>query len=156
QRRHHLLDAGVVEGKIKPGECRQRLFDHHFDIALFRDVGFDEDRFAAQGFDLGDDVMAFLLAASTNDDLRAVFGKLDCGGATNTGIAASNQCDFSCKFTHKVLLIELIDYHVTVMVGEETECFSFCELTAISASVRASTTMRPARWTVRSRSHSKR
>jgi hypothetical protein len=47
--------------------------------------------------------MAFLLAASANDDLRALFGKLDCGGAANTGIAASDQCDFSDKLTHSML-----------------------------------------------------
>src|SRR5438046_2614138 len=68
----------TVEGKIEPAECRQRLCDHHFDIALFRDVSFDEDRLAAQRFDLGDDVMAFFLAASADDDLRAMFGKLEC------------------------------------------------------------------------------
>jgi hypothetical protein len=53
-----------------------------------------------------------------------VFAKLDSCGTANTGIAAGNQYDFSCKLTHKIL-IELIDYHVTVMFGEETVCFSF-------------------------------
>ena len=47
KRHQQLLDAGVVESKIEPAECRQCPFDHCFDITLFRDVGFDEDRFAA-------------------------------------------------------------------------------------------------------------
>jgi hypothetical protein len=48
--------------------------------------------------------MAFFLAASTDDDVRALFGKLDCGGAANTGIAASDQCNLSYELTHGVLL----------------------------------------------------
>jgi hypothetical protein len=48
--------------------------------------------------------MAFLLAASTDDDLRTLFGKLDCGDTANTGIAASDQGNFFCKMTHSVLL----------------------------------------------------
>jgi hypothetical protein len=48
QRSRRLLDAGVVEGAIEPAECRQCPVDDRFDIALFRDVGCDEDGFAAQ------------------------------------------------------------------------------------------------------------
>ena len=47
--------------------------------------------------------MAFFLAAPADDDLRALFGKLDCRSAANTGIATGDQCDFSYELTHKVL-----------------------------------------------------
>src|SRR5882724_6001862 len=103
QRSQRLLDAGVVEGKIEPAETRQRPSDHRLDIALFRDVGLDEDRFAARRFDLGDDGIAFCLAASADDDLRALFGKRDCGRTANPSIAAGDQGDFPRKLTHAVL-----------------------------------------------------
>src|SRR5438552_2297910 len=103
QRSQRLLDAGVVEGTIEPAESRQRPSDHRLDIALFRDVGLDEDRFAARRFDLGDDGIAFCLAASADDDLCALFGKRDCGRTANPSIAASDQGDFPRKLTHAVL-----------------------------------------------------
>lgn len=40
-----------------------------------RDIGLDEDRFAAQGFNFGEDLMAFLLAVPADHDLRAPFGQ---------------------------------------------------------------------------------
>src|SRR4029450_1969449 len=144
QRCQQLLDTGVVEGKIKPAECRHGPFDHRFDIARFRDVGFDEDRFAAQGLDLGDDSIAFFLSASTDNDLGALFRKLNCGGTANTGITASDQCDFSYKLTHRMLLH--IDFPPLVFVTCHsypfivvflTESLSISGLTTISVSVRA-------------------
>src|SRR6185503_14909230 len=77
KRRLHLLNAGVVEGKIEPAEGRQRLIDHRFDITRFRDVGFDEERITAEGLDLGDDFTAFLFTSSADDDLGSLFGELD-------------------------------------------------------------------------------
>ena len=72
-------------------------------VPLFRDVGCDEDRVAAQGVELGDDVTAFLLAASADDDLRPLCSKLNGGGTANPRIAAGDQDDFSCKLTHTML-----------------------------------------------------
>src|SRR5437016_4353680 len=103
QRCQRLLDAGVVEGAIEPAEFRQRPLDHRLDIALLRDVGLDEDRLAPRRLDLCDDCTAFLLAASADDDLRALSGKLYCGRTADPGIAAGDQDDPSRKLTHDTL-----------------------------------------------------
>jgi hypothetical protein len=87
----------------EPAECRQCPVNHGFDITFFRDVGSNEDRFAAQGVDLGDDVTTFLLTACADDDLRALFGKFDGGGTANPCLTAGDQCDFPCRLTHKML-----------------------------------------------------
>jgi hypothetical protein len=47
--------------------------------------------------------MTFLLAAPADDNFRALFGKLDCGGTADTGISASDQSNFSYELTHRVL-----------------------------------------------------
>jgi len=47
--------------------------------------------------------MAFCLATSADDDLRAKFRKLPRGRTANPSIAASDQNDFACKLTHDIL-----------------------------------------------------
>src|SRR5205807_2952012 len=98
-----LLNSGVVEGTIEPTEGRQRPLDHRFDVALFGDVGSDEDRLAAGGRDPGDNFLAGSLTASADDDLRALLGKFDCGGTADPGIATSDEYDSACNPTHEIL-----------------------------------------------------
>src|SRR3989442_2359089 len=92
-----------VEGAIEPPEGRQRPFDHRFDVALLRDVGSDEDRLAAGGLDPRDDFLALSLAASADDDLRALLGEFECGGTADPGVATSDEYDAACNVTREVL-----------------------------------------------------
>src|SRR5262249_34958294 len=103
QRSQHLLDTGVVEGTIEPAEGRQRAFDHRFDVALLRDVGTDEDRLAAGGLDPRAAFLALSLTASADDDLRALLGELDCGGAADPGVPTSDEYDSAYNLTHETL-----------------------------------------------------
>src|SRR6185503_9036975 len=97
QGRERLLDPGVVERTIEPAEGRERPLDHRPDVALLRDVGSDEDRLAASRLDARDDFLAFGLTASVDDDLRALLGELDCGGAADPGIASSDEYDSAAQ-----------------------------------------------------------
>src|SRR5881628_3111744 len=95
--------SGVVEGAIEPPEGRQRPIDHRFDVALLRDVGSDEDRLAAGGLDPRDDFLALSLAASADDDLRALLGEFECGGTADPGVATRDEYDAACNMTREVL-----------------------------------------------------
>src|SRR5206468_4514184 len=88
---------------IEPTEGRQRPFDHRFDIALLRDVGSDEDRLAAGGFDPSDDFLALSLTASADDDLRPLLGEFDCGSTADPGVATSDEYDSASNLTHAIL-----------------------------------------------------
>src|SRR5215470_10414767 len=72
-------------------------------VALIRDVGSDEDRLAAGGLDPRDDFLALSLTASADDDLRALLGELDCGGAADPGVPTSDEYDSACNLTHETL-----------------------------------------------------
>src|SRR5438093_10607945 len=103
QRSQRLLDPVVVERTIEPAEGRQRPFDHRSDVALLRDVGSDEDRLAAGGFDSSDDFLALSLTASADDDLRPLLGEFDCGSTADPGVATSDEYDSASNLTHVIL-----------------------------------------------------
>src|SRR5262249_32184709 len=89
-----LLEARVVERAVEPSVGRERPRDERLHVALPRDVAPDEDRVAARSLDPGDDLLAFALPAPVDDDLRALLGEFDGGGATDAGVATRDENDF--------------------------------------------------------------
>src|SRR5262245_65911641 len=65
-------------------------------VALIRDVGSDEDRLPAGCLDPRDDFLALFLTASAADDLRALLGEFDCGGAADPMVPTSDVCYTTC------------------------------------------------------------
>src|SRR5262249_9154392 len=82
----------------------ERLAHHRGNVTLPGDIGLDEDRVSARCLDLLDDLMAFVLAAAGDDNLRRESGKLDCRGTANARVTAGDQCHLSFELVHPLSL----------------------------------------------------
>src|SRR6202011_4492630 len=69
------------------------LVDQILHVALVADVGVDEFRFRAERTQLGDEPLAFVIAAAGNDEAGTFAGEGERGGAADAGECACDQND---------------------------------------------------------------
>ncbi len=79
--------AGGVDGGIETAEACDGLVDQIADVVLAADVGADESRLGTEAAELGFERVALRFPAAGDDDVRALLGKGDGGGATDAGQA---------------------------------------------------------------------
>ena len=72
--RGELVDARVVHEDVEPAERLVRFFEEPCDVFGVRQVGLHGHRFAALGFDLGDDCVGRSLARTVVDNDRGAAG----------------------------------------------------------------------------------
>ena len=77
--RPHPLHAGVVEGDVEPAEFFDRKIDHPFHVRIFRHVGADERRLAAEFLNFSHDLCAFFFPTAGQNDLSASTSDFDRG-----------------------------------------------------------------------------
>jgi hypothetical protein len=93
-RADRTFGGGVVHGDIETPKPRDGLVNHIADIILLANVGVDELGFRAESAQILDDRLAGLITPTGNDDLRALLGKGDGGGATYACEASRDQNDW--------------------------------------------------------------
>jgi hypothetical protein len=79
---------------IEAAKPRDGLVDQRADVILLADVGVDELGLGTERAQLLDERVAGLLAPAGDDQVRALFGEGDGGGATDAGQGASDQYDW--------------------------------------------------------------
>src|SRR6202051_5013141 len=83
--------GGVVHGDIETAEPRDGLVDHGADIIFLADVGVDELGLRTERAQFLNERVAGLITPSGNDDLRALLGEGDGGGAPDAGESTRDQ-----------------------------------------------------------------
>jgi hypothetical protein len=83
--------GGVVHRDIETAKPRDSLVDQRTDVILLADVGVDELGLRTQSTQLLGERFAGLIASTGNDDLRALCGEGDGGGAADAGQGPCNQ-----------------------------------------------------------------
>src|SRR6202040_3745595 len=90
--------GGVVHRDIETAKPRDGLVDHGADVIFLADVGVDELGLRTERAQLLDEGLAGLIAPTGNDQLRALPGEGDGGGAPDAGQGASDQYDWLTHF----------------------------------------------------------
>jgi hypothetical protein len=99
QRTDFALGAGAVDCYVETAKAGDGAVDQIADIVLEADISADELRLGAGGKKLGGQCLAFRLAAAGDDDLGAILGEGQGGGAADTCQAAGDQNDWVAHWT---------------------------------------------------------
>jgi hypothetical protein len=83
--------ASIVHRDIETAKPCDGLVDQSADVILLADVGIDELGLRTERPQLLDERLAGLITPTGNDQVRALLGEGDGGGATNSGQGASDQ-----------------------------------------------------------------
>jgi hypothetical protein len=89
--RQHVLNAGVVVGRIQPSELSNRPVDHGFDLCIVRDVTGDSQGFVASVGQRPRGRPHCLLAPIRQHHRGAGLGKCMGGRETQSGGSAGDQ-----------------------------------------------------------------
>src|ERR1700733_5168367 len=84
-RADRTFGGGIVHGDIETAEPRNGLVDHGADVIFLADVGVDELGLRTERAQFLNERVAGLITPIGNDDLRALLGKGDGGGAPDAG-----------------------------------------------------------------------
>src|SRR5271166_3471310 len=88
---HLALDTGVVKGAVQPAVSLDGPGDHGFDLLADRDIGFDEQRFAACILDHSYRLLATITVVIGDRDFRTFACEDDRGGAANSRTTPGDQ-----------------------------------------------------------------
>jgi hypothetical protein len=91
------FSGGIVHRNVEAAEPCDGLIDHGADVILLANVCIDELGFRTEGAQLLNECLAGLITPTGNDDLRALLGEGDGGGAPD---ACEGSCDQNDLLIH--------------------------------------------------------
>jgi hypothetical protein len=91
------FSRGVVHRDVEVPEPCDGLVDHSANIILLPDVGIDEFGLRTERAELVDELLACLVAPTSDNNLRAFFGEGDGGSASNADQSTCYQNNLSAR-----------------------------------------------------------